>query len=76
MTIKVGDKMPKGQFTRMGANGPEPVSTDDFFGGKKVALFSVPGAFTPTCSAKHLPGFVNNAAALKEKGTDSGRQGE
>jgi len=71
MTIKVGDQMPKGQFTRMGANGPEPVSTDDFFRGKKVALFSVPGAFTPTCSAKHLPGFVNNAAALKEKGVDT-----
>ena len=62
MTIKVGDKMPKGQFTRMGANGPEPFSTDDLFAGKKVVLFSVPGAFTPTCSAKHLPGFINNVA--------------
>ena len=71
MTIKVGDKMPKGQFTRMGANGPEPVSTDDLFGGKKVVLFSVPGAFTPTCSAKHLPGFINNAAQLKAKGVDT-----
>ena len=71
MTIKVGDQMPKGQFTRMGANGPEPVSTDDLFGGKKVLLFSVPGAFTPTCSAKHLPGFVNNAAQLKAKGIDT-----
>ena len=71
MTIKVGDKMPKGQFTRMGANGPEPVSTDDLFGGKKVVLFSVPGAFTPTCSAKHLPGFINNAAELKAKGVDT-----
>jgi peroxiredoxin len=71
MTIKVGDKMPKGQFTRMGANGPEPVSTDDLFRGKKVVLFSVPGAFTPTCSAKHLPGFVNNAAQLKSKGVDT-----
>ena len=71
MSIKVGDKMPKGQFTRMGANGPEPLSTDDLFRGKKVVLFSVPGAFTPTCSAKHLPGFVQNAEALKGKGVDT-----
>lgn len=71
MAIKVGDKMPKGQFTKMGANGPEPVSTDALFAGKKVVLFSVPGAFTPTCSAKHLPGFVQNAAALKAKGVDT-----
>ena len=71
MSIKVGDKMPKGQFTRMGANGPEPVSTDDLFRGKKVVLFSVPGAFTPTCSAKHLPGYIQNAEALKAKGVDS-----
>ena len=71
MSIKVGDKMPKGQFMRMGANGPEPLSTDDLFNGKKVVLFSVPGAFTPTCSAKHLPGFVNNADAFKGKGVDT-----
>ena len=71
MTIKVGDKMPKGQFTRMGANGPEPVTTDELFGGKKVVLFSVPGAFTPTCSAKHLPGFINNFDKLKAKGVDT-----
>jgi peroxiredoxin len=71
MTIKVGDKMPAGQFTRMGANGPEPLSTDELFGGKKVVLFSVPGAFTPTCSAKHLPSYVENAAALKAKGVDT-----
>jgi peroxiredoxin len=71
MSINVGDKMPKGQFTRMGANGPEPVSTDDLFKGKKVVLFSVPGAFTPTCSAKHLPGYVQNAEALKGKGVDT-----
>jgi peroxiredoxin len=63
--------MPKGQFTRMGANGPEPFSTDDLFAGKKVVLFSVPGAFTPTCSAKHLPGFINNVAQLKAKGVDT-----
>lgn len=71
MSIKVGDKMPKGQFTRMGASGPEPVTTDDLFNNKKVVLFSVPGAFTPTCSAKHLPGFVSNFDALKAKGVDT-----
>jgi len=71
MTIKVGDKMPKGQFSRMGANGPEPVTTDALFNGKKVVLFSVPGAFTPTCSAKHLPGFVGNYDQLKKKGVDT-----
>jgi peroxiredoxin len=71
MTINVGDKMPNGKFTRMGANGPEPVSTDDLFRGKKVVLFSVPGAFTPTCSAKHLPGFINNFDQLKAKGVDT-----
>ncbi len=71
MTINVGDRMPKGQFTRMGANGPEQVSTDELFRGKKVVLFSVPGAFTPTCSAKHLPGFINNSDKLKAKGVDT-----
>src|SRR5512145_2339888 len=71
MTIKVGDKIPKGQFTKMGANGPEPVTTDSLFNGKKVVLFSVPGAFTPTCSAKHLPGFISNYDALKKKGVDT-----
>jgi peroxiredoxin len=71
MTIKVGDKMPKGQFSRMGANGPEPVTTDALFNGKKVVLFSVPGAFTPTCSAKHLPGFVGHYDQLKKKGVDT-----
>jgi peroxiredoxin len=71
MSINVGDKMPKGQFTRMGANGPESVSTDDLFQGKKVVLFSVPGAFTPTCSAKHLPGFIANSDKLKAKGVDT-----
>jgi glutaredoxin/glutathione-dependent peroxiredoxin len=71
MTIKVGDKMPNGQFTHMGANGPEPVTTDTLFNGKKVVLFSVPGAFTPTCSAKHLPGFINHFDQLKAKGIDT-----
>jgi peroxiredoxin len=71
MTIKLGDTMPAGKFTVMGANGPEALSTDALFSGKKVALFSVPGAFTPTCSAKHLPGYVANAANLRDKGIDT-----
>jgi len=70
MTIQVGDAMPSGQFTVMGENGPEPLAADDLFNGHKVVLFSVPGAFTPTCSAKHLPGYVANAAALKAQGVD------
>jgi len=71
MTIKVGDKMPAGKFNTMTAEGPTAVSTDDLFKGKKVALFSVPGAFTPTCSAKHLPSFVKHAGDLKAKGIDA-----
>jgi peroxiredoxin len=71
MTIKVGDKMPSGKMHTMTSDGPSEVSTDELFSGKKVVLFSVPGAFTPTCSAKHLPGFVNHAAELKAKGVDT-----
>ncbi len=71
MTINVGDKIPTVDLAIMTADGPEGISTDDIFSGKKVALFGVPGAFTPTCSAKHLPGFVNNADALKAKGIDA-----
>lgn len=71
MTIEVGAKMPAGQFAVMGANGPEQMSSQDLFDGKTVVLFSVPGAFTPTCSAKHLPGYVENAGALKSKGVDT-----
>ncbi len=71
MAIKVGDKIPEGGFMTWGEGGPEPKGTDDVFAGKTVALFSLPGAFTPTCSAKHLPGYKNNADALKEKGVDS-----
>ncbi|HEX6999979.1 MAG TPA: peroxiredoxin [Gammaproteobacteria bacterium] len=71
MTIRVGDKMPQGQFTVMGQNGPQPLSTDELFAGKKVVLFSVPGAFTPTCSMKHLPGYVDNAEKLRSKGVDT-----
>jgi peroxiredoxin len=70
MTIKAGDKIPDTTFMKATANGPEPVESGDFFKGRKVALFSVPGAFTPTCSAKHLPGFIDHAAELKAKGVD------
>src|SRR5262245_52986963 len=71
MTIKVGDKMPSGVLTHMTKDGPQKISTDQLFNGKKVVLFSVPGAFTPTCDAKHLPGYVEQASALKAKGIDT-----
>lgn len=71
MTISVGEKMPSGTLTTMTADGPKPVSTDELFAGKKVVLFSVPGAFTPTCSMKHLPGFVAQAETLKAQGVDT-----
>ena len=70
MTIAVGDKLPEVKLMKAGEAGPEAVQTSDYFKGKRVALFSVPGAFTPTCSAKHLPGYVANAAQLKAKGID------
>jgi peroxiredoxin len=70
MTISVGDTLPASTFMTMTADGPQPVASGDYFKGRRVALFSVPGAFTPTCSAKHLPGFVDQAAALKAKGVD------
>lgn len=70
MTISVGDKIPAGDLMEMTESGPAKLSTSDVFTGKKVALFAVPGAFTPTCSAKHLPGFVANMDALKGKGVD------
>jgi len=70
MTIAVGDSIPASTLTTMTADGPAPVATADFFAGRKVAVFSVPGAFTPTCSAKHLPGFVEKADDLKAKGID------
>lgn len=71
MTIQVGDKIPDGIFTVMGAEGPTGLSTADLFGGKKVILFAVPGAFTPTCSAAHLPGFVVHVDDIKAKGVDT-----
>ncbi|GLS99983.1 peroxiredoxin [Sphingobium jiangsuense] len=71
MTIAKGDKLPETTFVTMGENGPEPVNSNEFFAGRTVALFSVPGAFTPTCSAKHLPGYVEKADALKAKGVDA-----
>lgn len=71
MTIKVGDKMPDGKFTRMTTDGPQKLSTDDLFAGKTVVLFSVPGAFTPTCDAKHLPGYVELADEIRKKGVDT-----
>ena len=70
MTIKVGDRIPSATLVKADAEGPQPVDTDDYFAGRKVALFSVPGAFTPTCSARHLPGFVEKADELKAKGVD------
>lgn len=70
MTIAVGDKLPDVKLTKASENGPEAVQSSDYFKGKRVALFSVPGAFTPTCSAKHLPGFVEKASDLKAKGID------
>jgi glutaredoxin/glutathione-dependent peroxiredoxin len=71
MTIKVGDRVPSAKLRIMSAEGPKEISTDEIFKGKKVVLFAVPGAFTPTCSAKHLPGFVQNAAAITAKGVDT-----
>ena len=71
MAIKVGDKVPSATFTTFGPEGPGPITTDELFGGKTVALFAVPGAFTPTCSAKHLPGFTAHAGDLKAKGVDT-----
>ena len=70
MTIKVGDRIPTTGFAKMTENGPEGVDCESYFKGRRIALFSVPGAFTPTCSAKHLPGFIEKAGELKAKGID------
>jgi len=71
MTISVGDKLPEATFMKLTEEGPAIVSGGDIFAGKKVVLFAVPGAFTPTCHHKHLPGFINNAHELKAKGIDT-----
>jgi peroxiredoxin len=71
MTIKVGDKVPSATLMQMKGGTPQPVKTDDLFGGKTVALFALPGAFTPTCSAKHLPGFIQHGDEIKQKGVDT-----
>ena len=70
MTIELGDRIPSATLKEMGADGIEDANTDSLFKGKRVAVFAVPGAFTPTCSAQHLPGFVRNADALRAKGID------
>ena len=70
MTISKGDRLPSTTFTRMTGDGPQQVGSEEYFAGRTVALFSVPGAFTPTCSARHLPGFVDKAEEIKGKGVD------
>lgn len=71
MAIQVGDKLPETTFTVMGEDGPKPITTSEMFSGKKVALFAVPGAYTPTCSKQHMPGFVANSTEFKGKGIDA-----
>jgi glutaredoxin/glutathione-dependent peroxiredoxin len=70
MTIKVGDKLPEATFMEMTADGPQPRTVADVFNGKTIALLAVPGAYTPTCSARHLPGYIDKAGDLKAKGVD------
>ena len=71
MTIKVGDSIPGATLFRMGTNGPEPVDTQDYFKGRKVMVFGLPGAYTPTCSAQHVPGYLKHADDFKAKGVDA-----
>lgn len=71
MTIKTGDRLPDASFMTMGADGPRPITSGEVFKGRRVALFAVPGAFTPTCSARHLPGYKEKAAELRSKGVDA-----
>ena len=71
MTIQVGDRLPSATLTIMTAEGPKPLTTAELCEGKKVVLFAVPGAFTPTCSVQHLPGYVDNTQSLKDKGVDT-----
>jgi len=70
MTIQVGDRLPDVPLAVAGSEGPQPTTSGEFFGGKRVALFAVPGAFTPTCSARHLPSYVEKAQDLKDAGVD------
>ncbi len=70
MTIQIGDKIPDASFLTMSTSGPQKISDDELFSGKRVVLFAVPGAFTPTCHASHLPGYLENIDALKERGVD------
>lgn len=70
MTIKVGDTIPAGTLAHMGSDGPESITTDELFNDKKIVLFAVPGAFTPTCNQAHLPSFVANADKISDKGVD------
>jgi peroxiredoxin len=70
MTIKIGDKIPSVMLKQLTANGMQDISTDSVFGGKKVVMFAVPGAFTPTCSAKHLPGFIQHLNDFKAQGVE------
>lgn len=71
MTIKVGDRIPSATLMQMKSGSPQPVKTDELFKGRKIAVFALPGAFTPTCSAQHLPGFIRNAEAIRAKGVDA-----
>ena len=71
MTIKIGDKLPSVTLRQVTPEGPKEISTDEFFRGKKVALFAVPGAFTPACSQRHLPGYVDRAGDIKGRGVDT-----
>lgn len=71
MAVNVGDKMPEGTLNKVTSDGPAPISTDELFKGKRVVLFAVPGAFTPTCSAQHLPGFLEHAKDIKAKNVDT-----
>lgn len=71
MSVQIGDRIPSGSLGAMTPDGPSTISTDDLFSGKRVVVFAVPGAFTPTCSDRHLPGFLDNAAAIRRHGVDT-----